>query len=71
VIRSLRIGVTKGLIQVGNLDKRGPLATAVGPPANIRKELDKWLWTGCGLLCKTLNQRKILRKTQKNNLLET
>jgi len=36
-LQSLKIGVTKGLIQVDNLAERGPLATVGGPPAAIQK----------------------------------
>jgi len=36
-IQSIKSGVTKGLIQVGNLAERGPLATVGGPLANTQK----------------------------------
>ena len=61
-LQSLKIGITKGLIQVDNLAERGPLATVGGPPEkNLRNggEPDVDCYT------KTPNHRKILRKTQK------
>jgi len=35
-------GVTKGLSQVANLDKRDPLTTVRGPRADTQTKLDKW-----------------------------
>jgi len=71
-IQSIKSSVTKGLIQVGNLAERSPLATAGGPLANMHSE-PNWRNNGepdVDCYTKTPNHRKILRKSQKNQSTE-
>jgi len=65
-------GVTRGLSLAKKFDKRGPLATVRGPLPNIQKKISEMMLNpGVDGYTKTLNYRKIIRKTQNNNLMKT
>ena len=66
-IQSTESEVFKGLIQVGSLADRGPLATVGAPLANTQKII--WEMMVNLIWIAILNLRKVLRKMQKHNLL--